>query len=301
MSVATDPQVQSLKITTLSTMLTDLRGIGEWGYAALVEVDDNKILFDTGARPETVLTNARELGVDLSEVEIAVLSHNHTDHTGGLLSLRRSVMQRNPNALARTYAAEGIFLPRTEPKNFSADMAKLRSEYEALGGVIIVLDRPQEILPGVWLTGPVPRVNPERNWNPSGRLLRDGSAQPDDIPEDQSLVIDTPRGLVVLSGCGHAGLINISDYARQVVRETDVTAVIGGFHLLAANKEHLDWTGRRLKSLGLEDFVGAHCTGIQSVYSLRNTLQLDRQHAVVGAVGSVYELGKGIDAGRLAK
>jgi 7,8-dihydropterin-6-yl-methyl-4-(beta-D-ribofuranosyl)aminobenzene 5'-phosphate synthase len=96
-SVGEEPAVVSdLKITTLSTMLTEFQGVGEWGFAALVEVDGKTILFDTGWRPETVRQNAEELGIDLSTVDTVVLSHNHADHTGGLVTLRRS--QRAPRA-----------------------------------------------------------------------------------------------------------------------------------------------------------------------------------------------------------
>jgi 7,8-dihydropterin-6-yl-methyl-4-(beta-D-ribofuranosyl)aminobenzene 5'-phosphate synthase len=78
-------------------MLSDA-GFGEWGYAALVEVDGKKILFDTGANPDTVLKNAKTLGIDLSDVEDVVVSHHHGDHTGGLLALRRALMAKNQAA-----------------------------------------------------------------------------------------------------------------------------------------------------------------------------------------------------------
>src|SRR6185369_7324657 len=100
--------VSSLKVLVLSTMLAD-EGIGEWGYAALVEVDGHKILFDTGARPRTVLDNARELHVDLSGVEDVVLSHFHDDHTTGLMTLRRELSKINPLAMSRVHVARGIF------------------------------------------------------------------------------------------------------------------------------------------------------------------------------------------------
>src|SRR5205814_7697770 len=93
-----DKRVGSLRILVLSTMLAD-EGVGEWGFAALVEVDGHRILFDTGARPNTVLENARELKVDLAGVPEVVLSHNHSDHTGGLLTLRRDVKARDEAAL----------------------------------------------------------------------------------------------------------------------------------------------------------------------------------------------------------
>src|SRR5271169_6338478 len=90
-------QVHTLKVTILSTMLAD-EGIGEWGFAALVESDGHRVLLDTGARPQTVLLNARELGVDLASVKEVVLTHNHADHTGGLVTLRTELMKTNPAA-----------------------------------------------------------------------------------------------------------------------------------------------------------------------------------------------------------
>ena len=93
MAPAAAHQVQHVKITVLSTMLAD-QGIGEWGFAALVEADGRELLVDTGARPDTVLNNARELGVDLSAVRDVVLTHFHDDHVGGLLTLRREMKPR---------------------------------------------------------------------------------------------------------------------------------------------------------------------------------------------------------------
>jgi 7,8-dihydropterin-6-yl-methyl-4-(beta-D-ribofuranosyl)aminobenzene 5'-phosphate synthase len=110
-------QVRSLRVTVLSTMLSDFHGVGEWGFAALVEVDGHRLLFDTGARPETVLDNARELGIDLSSVTDLVLSHHHWDHTGGLIPLREALSKQNPAALSRAHVGEGIFLSRPSPEN----------------------------------------------------------------------------------------------------------------------------------------------------------------------------------------
>src|SRR3954469_44362 len=104
-------QVKSLKVTILSTMLAD-EGIGEWGFAALVEVDGYRLLVDTGARPTTVLTNLHDLHLDISDVEQVVLTHNHGDHTGGLLTLRREYMKKNPAALSIAQVGNGIFYSR---------------------------------------------------------------------------------------------------------------------------------------------------------------------------------------------
>jgi glyoxylase-like metal-dependent hydrolase (beta-lactamase superfamily II) len=105
-------RVRSVRVTVLSTMLTDAKGVGEWGFAALVEADGHRLLFDTGARPETVLRNAQELGINLTGVTDVVLSHHHGDHTGGLLTLRRELMKQNTRALSRVYVGSGLFLSR---------------------------------------------------------------------------------------------------------------------------------------------------------------------------------------------
>src|SRR5271168_2568684 len=101
-------QIKNLKVTILSTMLAD-DGIGEWGFAALVETDGHRVLVDTGARPQTVLQNARELGVDLAGVKEVILTHNHDDHTGGLMTLRRELMKTNPAALSGGHVPTEFF------------------------------------------------------------------------------------------------------------------------------------------------------------------------------------------------
>lgn len=138
-------------------MLADRAGVGEWGFSALVMANGHRILFDTGARPETVLRNAEELGIDLSGVTEVILSHHHRDHTGGLITLRRTLAAKNPAALARAYVGDGIFLsrPGSDGRESNETLA-IKKDFEALGGTFVVIDRPFSIFPGAWLTGPVP-------------------------------------------------------------------------------------------------------------------------------------------------
>jgi 7,8-dihydropterin-6-yl-methyl-4-(beta-D-ribofuranosyl)aminobenzene 5'-phosphate synthase len=293
-------RVSALKITTLSTMLAD-DGIGEWGYAALVEVDGKRILFDTGARPRTVLENAHELGIDLSGVEDVVLSHNHGDHTGGLSTLRRELASASPRALSRAHVGEGIFAPRPSGRGEDGNgLEPDKADYEASGARFVVHARPFEILPGVWLTGPVPRVHPEKNYSTGGSVRLASGAVADTIPEDMSLVIATREGVVVLTGCGHAGIVNIVEHARSIAA-APLLAVVGGLHTFAASDETLAWTGAQLKAAGIRHLLAAHCTGIEATYRLRRELGLERATAVVAAVGSSFTLGAGIDPLVLAR
>jgi len=295
---AAPPELRTLKITILSTMLAD-DGIGEWGFAALVEADGHKILFDTGARPNTVLENSRELKIDLQDVQDVILSHFHDDHTTGLLTLRREFSKSNAKALSRVHVANGIFLERRGHN--PNPMPQVKKEFEASGGAFVVHEKPAELFPGIWLTGPVPRVYPEKNY-PAGTEVMSGNAWVEDtVPDDQSLVFNTSHGLVLLSGCGHSGIINTLQYARGFLRPAPLDAAIGGFHLFTASDQQLAWTASKLKEYQTARILGAHCTGIESVYRLRELLGLTRQTCLVGTIGAVYDLNSGIKTGRIAR
>lgn len=294
-------RANTLRVRLLSTMLAT-RGIGEWGFAALVEVDGRRILFDTGQYPDTVLRNARELGIDLSDVTDVVLSHFHRDHTGGLLALRAELSQQSPAAISRVHVGKGMFASRGGPDDGEGNgMIETRAAFQSSGGVFVIHDGPSELYPGVWVTGPVSRPNDERNWSGSRRIKTEKGWEEDTIPESQSLVIDTEQGLVVISGCGHAGIINTLEYARERIRAAPIHAALGGFHLLAADDKHLAWTSQKLRAMGIEHFLGAHCTGIEAVYRIRDEAGLSRRNCVVGAVGASFTLGEGIDPLWLAR
>ena len=106
---------------------------------------------------------------------------------------------------------------------------------------------------------------------------------------------------MVITGCGHAGIVNILTAADDRFGHRPVLAIIGGVHLFAATDEQVDWTADRMKSFGVRYLMGAHCTGIESLYRLRSRIGLSRQTAVVGAVGADFTLGAGIHPGRIAQ
>jgi 7,8-dihydropterin-6-yl-methyl-4-(beta-D-ribofuranosyl)aminobenzene 5'-phosphate synthase len=297
----TSKQVQSLKITVLSTMLADTTGIGEWGFAALVEADGHRILVDTGARPDTVLNNARELKLDLSDVHEVILTHNHDDHTTGLVALRRELMKKDPAAMSVAHVGTGIFYSRPTSGGEDNTMIATRKEYEAAGGRFIEHSGWTELFPGAWLTGPVPRKFPERNWSELGKVQTPAGLVEDTIPEDQSLILNTPQGLVVVTGCGHAGIVNILTDTAAEFSNRPVYGVVGGIHLFPATDQQLDWTGDELKQFHVANLLGAHCTGIEAVYHLRQRVGLTRRTALVATVGSTFSIPDGIQVGRLAK
>ncbi len=296
---AAGARIHALKVTVLSTMLADRSELGEWGFSALVEADGHRMLFDTGAHADLVLTNVRSMGIDLATVPEVILSHNHSDHVGGFLTLRRSVLARAPGALSRTHVGEGIFYPRTSgiPGVEANPMVLIKPEYEATGGVFISHDKPEQIYPGVWLTGPVPRKYPERNWSETGKVKTPAGWVEDNLPEDMSLVFDTDAGLVILTGCGSPAAGMRGSPTSSIIRGRS-SGPRGSTRSSAASTcstpRTKPWLGRLQNSgnPGVDSFLGAHCTGVETVFRFRALLGLDRAHAVVAAVGSSYDPGE---------
>ena len=302
MNKAIEGALQDFTIAVLSTMLVgEPRGIGEWGFAALIEVDHHCMLVDTGARPDTVLKNTQELKVDLSGVHEVVLTHSHWDHVGGLLTLRREFMKRNPDALSLAHVPVGIFDSRPTTTGEGNLMIAIRKEYEATGGSFVLHSSGAELAPGIYFTGPVQRVYPEHNWSGSGRVLTPSGLVEDNVPEDSSVVLDTRKGLVILTGCGHAGIVNIMTAVEKHYGNRPIFGIVGGLHLFPASDEVVDWTAIKLREYHVANLLAAHCTGIEATYQLRTKLGLNRQTAVVAGVGSSFSSTKGIVAGPLAK
>ena len=150
------------------------------------------------------------------------------------------------------------------------------------------------------MTGPIPRKYPERNWSVTGKVQTPEGLVEDTIPEDQSLVLNTPEGLVVITGCGHAGIINILSFTRGEFPAEPVHAVLGGLHLFPASDEQLNWTADKLKEFKMANLLAAHCTGMKPP-RIRQRQSASRKAVVVGTVGSTFVLGEGIRTGPLAQ
>ncbi len=195
------------------------------------------------------------------------------------------------------HVGKGIFYSRPTAEGEDNEMIAICKHYEGTGGKFVEHTEGATIFPGAWLTGSVPREYPEHNRSGTGGVQTPEGVAEDNIPEDQSLVLNTPRGLVVVTGCGHAGIVNILTYTRASYSDLPVHGVVGGVHLFAASDEQLNWTGDEFKEFQVANLLGAHCTGIEAVYRLRDRAGLSRQTAVVGTVGSTFTLKVGITPG----
>lgn len=292
-NIATEVQV-----TVLSSNLANGATVGEWGLSALVEADGNCILFDAGRFPDTVIKNAEALDVDLSCVTDVVFSHFHFDHTTGLLPLIENLRSKNPEAIRRVHVAEGFFAPRRRTTaNSDAErnqMIALRQSIENEGVEFVVHSEAAEIFPAVWISGPVERPYPEKNYGSTTQVSLNGDWIEDYVPESQALVVRTENGPIVLLGCGHSGVVNALDQIQKTIQDEAIHALMGGLHLFAADDQTLGWTADHLREIGVENLMAGHCTGIEPLIRLRAGLNLNRRTAVVGAVGSRFILGEGI-------
>lgn len=299
-----EPGVASdVTVTILSSNLADGATVGEWGLSAFVEVDDRCVLFDAGRYPDTVIKNAGTLGVDLSCVTDVVLSHFHFDHTTGLLPLIRDLRARNPRAVRRVHVADGFFLQRRVSGSGLRErnrMIAVRDTLDVLGVEVLEHGGPAEILPGVWLSGPIERRHPERNYSDAVRVLREGAWVEDFVPDSQALSVLTVEGHIVLLGCGHSGVVNALEHIQAAITPDPIHALMGGLHLFAASDETLGWTSDRLREIGVAHLMAGHCTGIEPLMRLRAGLNLSRRTAVVGSVGSRFVYGRGIEPGAIS-
>src|SRR5512146_1957044 len=201
--------------------------LGEHGFAALVEWEGGSLLFDTG-QGETLLHNAQRMNKDLHRVGLIALSHGHYDHTGGLLPLLRSCggkdVLAHPGVFGRRYRVKDT------GESFAIGIPYDEAYLRGMGARFSLAAGFREIAPGMFLTGEVPRESGFETGD-SGLYCDDSGCEADVIRDDQSLVINTGRGLVLVLGCCHAGIVNTIAHARQQTGMDDVYAVIGGTHL----------------------------------------------------------------------
>lgn len=235
--------------------------MAEHGFSLLIETAEERILFDTGQGP-AIRHNARRLGIDLGSLDALVLSHGHYDHTGGI----PEVLRQNPNL--RIFAHPDLFNPRYSRREAPPHkpIGLPQSASEALGGhmsSITWTTAPTRIAEGVWVTGAIARSN---NFEDTGGsfFLDPACQRPDPIEGDQSLWVHTPKGIVVILGCAHAGVVNTLDHIARLTGAQAFHAVIGGMHLVNADQDRLLRTLEALKCYHIQKLGPCHCTGKQA-------------------------------------
>jgi 7,8-dihydropterin-6-yl-methyl-4-(beta-D-ribofuranosyl)aminobenzene 5'-phosphate synthase len=247
----------------------------EHGFAALVTVSkdgrETRVLFDAGRTPDGLVHNMRRLGIDPTDIDIIVLSHGHWDHTTGMDGLVGALGRPSMPVLIHPefWSRRRVVLPGRDPVELPSTS---KSALEGAGFEIVEERQPSFLLGGSLLvTGEVDRTSDFERGFPGHEAHRERDWQPDPlILDDQALVAHVRgRGLVVLTGCGHSGIVNIARYARKLTGEERLHALVGGFHLSGpAFEPIIEPTCAALAELSADYLVPTHCTGWRATHAI---------------------------------
>ena len=256
----------TIRLTTLCENTTDnIDVMAEFGWSVLVETEQTTILFDTGL-DISVCRNADALGIDLRKVDKIVLSHGHPDHTGGL----RQVLQRLDKQI-EIIAHPDIWANRRKSKPDGEVFNGIpfqREALESLGAIFRLTDKPIYITDNILTTGEIPAVTNFEDiassmpHNTTWSIQNSHGLHNDEILDDQALIIKTQKGLVIVLGCGHRGIINTIYHAQKLTGISKIDTIIGGAHLLFAGADRVRKTIAALKEMDIRQIGLCHCTGL---------------------------------------
>ena len=259
----------------------------EHGFAAWIESGEQRILFDTG-QGAALEANARSLGIDLNLADTLILSHGHYDHTGGVAGFLAL------NGHARVLFGQGL-----STKRYSCHAGQAPRAIDIRDSVRRTLqDLPKQqrseitapcfLAPSIGISGPIPRLSAfEDTGGPF--FLEPEQLHPDAITDELAMWFETRRGLVVLTGCCHSGLVNTVRHIRAVSGIERVHAIIGGLHLLSASAERLEQTIAFIADCAPDYLIPCHCTGKHVVEQLQQVFGSERVRP--GQAGKKYMLG----------
>ncbi len=236
--------------------------LSEWGLSILVQVDQTKILFDTGGS-NILIENARNLGVDLSKVDKIVLSHGHADHTGGLRDVLKSTGE--VEIIAHPNIWEAKYTKRFgENKATYIGIPYIKEELEYLGANFTYSKESVAITNKILTTGEIEMLNDFEEIESNLYIKEKGELKPDPFHDDLSLIVKTEKGLIIILGCAHKGIINHIWHAQKITGENRIYAVVGGTHLGLATDKRIDNTINELKKLKVKQIGVSHCTGFHA-------------------------------------
>jgi 7,8-dihydropterin-6-yl-methyl-4-(beta-D-ribofuranosyl)aminobenzene 5'-phosphate synthase len=283
--------------------------LAEHGFSALIQFDETGecILWDAGVSKIVLIENMRHMEINPKTITKIALSHGHFDHYAAMTTLLNE-MELSPKSQewGKSVNLEEVEKIITKSKiPLVAHPAAFRErwwkkdngtlvgpilppphqEWEASGAKLVLSSEPYQLAPGCWTTGYIPRKSFEKSGRPTQLLYREGdNFQPDDLEEDQAIVINVKdKGLVVLSGCAHSGIVNTVNHARELSGINTIYAILGGFHLAVANEEEILQSIEYLKQLKPTHIIPSHCTGFHAINKIAQEMPTSFLEGVVGA------------------
>ena len=273
--------IEKIEITTLSeNSVADIYYVAEWGLSFHISVEGGpSILFDTGFR-QACTYNAQVAGIRLSDVDLIVLSHGHSDHTGGLQSVLQKIKYERPDRdhvdiLCHPAAIEPQYVKHTD-HYFYRGCPHHIDELKGLGAYFKTSSEPTWLTEDIVVSGEVPMKTEFESVAPICFLKKNGHYVSSLVDDDQALFFKTNKGLLVISGCAHRGIINTIMHGRALTGTDEVFMVIGGTHLLNTTREQQEKTLEALKTFGVKKIGVSHCTGMKPAGYLSEQLGPER-------------------------
>ena len=260
---ANDATITFLVNNTASDGLECEHGLSLW-----IEFNGKYILFDTG-QTDIVKKNAGQLGVNLANTDAVILSHGHYDHTGGIPSVfgvaPKATLYLHPEAMGPKFS-------RKSSKTRMIGMSKSAKEVVQTlvdNEKVVWTEQPTEAFHGLFITGPIPR---ETIFEDTGGdfYLDESCIKPDELTDDQTVYFRTEKGLAVLLGCAHSGVINTLDHIIKLTGENRIFSVIGGMHLKNASVARIEKTIIALRKYNIQKFIPLHCTGQGAIEKMKH-------------------------------
>ncbi|MCG8568546.1 MAG: MBL fold metallo-hydrolase [Spirochaetes bacterium] len=261
----------NLKITILVENYSYIFPFAEWGFCAFIELNGKKYLFDTGLTGTCAIKNAQANQIDLKNIDKIILSHGHNDHTGGLEEILKFVNKKEILAHPDVFSKK---FPVGENNQYFNGI-KYRQEYLEynLGAKFHFEKGFYQIADHLYMTGEVPFTNQFETIAEIFKIKTDqGDFVPDTFTDDNSLVFDTPKGLVIVVGCAHRGIVNIMTYAREKLNKK-VHAIIGGTHLVNSTEKRLAFTIKAWQDENIDIIAPSHCTYYDNIVTLQNIFE----------------------------
>lgn len=275
--------IRNLSITILvDNKSNNAELYSEHGLSFWIEADDQRILFDTG-QSDMLIRNAEVLGIDLRTAGTLVLSHGHYDHTGGVAA----VCGLNPGI--SVYCHPDIFIPRysRQPDGKMKPIGITEKDSNVLNSMIDRIhwvNEPFYLSGDIGITGPIPRLSDFEDTG--GAFFLDPEAQrPDPISDDLTLWFKMTKGIVVVTGCCHSGIVNTLEYLKTITGQKNIVAILGGLHLVNAPLKRLENSCEYLNRAVPDTIYPCHCTGEKAIGFLRTRFQ-DR--IITGNVGACF-------------
>lgn len=263
--------------------------IAEHGFSCLVRIfsskDKHTVLLDAGLSRECMAWNARQLGISLQSVEAVVLSHGHFDHTGGLYDF----FSGENGMIPFVFHPDALLLRRFSTPNGPVELTQIDAEsLKNAGAEMLSRSGPSSLSDGyMFVMGEVERTVEFETGMPGMEIKRDDTWMHDLILDDQAIVIHIKgRGLIIISGCAHAGIVNTVEYAKKITGVHSVCAVVGGFHLTAPVFEpRINPTIDAMKAANPDYIIPMHCTGWKAINSFMASMP---EKCILNTVGTTY-------------